>query len=100
MPRPSLLVASALGLVFVLLTGCGSSNVDTGKIERELRKHFAQAAKIDPGSLKVDCPPDEEAKAGRTFTCTVNDDGRRRTVLIRLDAGGDYTATLQSSTTP
>jgi len=86
--------------ILAVLAGCGSTNVDTGKIERQLQTHIVQESGLPPGQVKVDCPAEETAKAGRTFTCTLRYGGARRTVLIRLNSDDTYSATIQTGTTP
>jgi hypothetical protein len=83
-----------------LLGGCGSTNVDTGKVERQLRANIARQAGLQPGEVTVDCPSDEKAQPGRTFTCTLHSSGTRRTVVIRLEPGDTYSATIETKTTP
>jgi hypothetical protein len=97
--RGGLALAAGAGVVAVL-AGCGSENVDTGKIERELRANIAQRAGVQPRKVTVDCPPDETAKTGRTFTCTLRYARTRRTVVIRLEPGDTYSATIQTKTAP
>jgi hypothetical protein len=57
-------LATALGV----LVACSPTTVDTAAVERNVRDT------IDgPGSVKVaavDCPQDQEATVGKTFTCT------------------------------
>lgn len=61
---------AGLGLVLSagLLAACAPTTVDVEEVERSVRDS------IDgPGSVKVDtvdCPEDQEAKVGKTFTCT------------------------------
>jgi hypothetical protein len=62
---------AALGFVMassVLVAACGATTVDVDAVEKSVRES------IDgPGSVKVDmvdCPDDQEAKVGKTFTCT------------------------------
>jgi hypothetical protein len=51
-----------------LLAACGATTVDTASVE----KNVASTIK-GPGSVKVDsvdCPENQEAKVGKTFTCS------------------------------
>lgn len=63
--------SASLGLAVasgVLLAACGATIVDVAAVEKNVRDT------IDgPGSVKVasvDCPKDEAAEVGKTFTCT------------------------------
>jgi hypothetical protein len=98
-PRGALALAGGV-VVVAVLAGCGSENVDTGKVERQLRVNIAQKAGLKPGQVTVDCPPDEKAQAGRTFDCTLHYSGTRRTVVIRLEPGDTYSATIETKTAP
>ena len=65
-------ISRGAGLVLVvasgLLAACGPATVDVDAVEKSVRDS------IDgPGSVKVDkvdCPDDQEATVGKTFTCT------------------------------
>jgi hypothetical protein len=93
-----LLIPGAAALL--LLAGCGTTNVDTGKIERQLQSRVAAEANVDAGDVKADCPSDEKAEAGRSFTCTLTWEKHRRTVVIRLEADDTYSATIRTQATP
>ena len=60
--------AAGLFVAMGVLVACAPTTVDTAAVEKNVRDT------IDgPGSVKVDtvdCPQDEEATVGKTFTCT------------------------------
>ena len=60
--------AAGLAVALGVLVACAPTTVDTVAVEKNVRDT------IDgPGSVKVDtvdCPQDEEATVGKTFTCT------------------------------
>jgi hypothetical protein len=52
----------------VLAAGCGATTVDGASMEKNIKSTIN-----GPGSVKVatvDCPKDQVAKAGKTFTCS------------------------------
>jgi len=52
----------------VLTAGCGATTVDGASMEKNIKSTIN-----GPGSVKVatvDCPKDQVAKAGKTFTCS------------------------------
>ena len=76
---------ASLGLVMAagLLTACAPNTVDAAAVEKNVRDS------IDgPGSVKVDtvdCPQDQEAKVGTTFTCTYDlTDGSSGEILVSV----------------
>ena len=60
--------AACLAVALGVLAACAPTTVDTAAVEKNVRDT------IDgPGSVKVatvDCPQDQEATVGKTFTCT------------------------------
>ena len=64
----NLMRAAGLAMALGVLAACAPTTVDTAAVEKNVRDT------IDgPGSVKVDtvdCPQDQEAKVGTTFTCT------------------------------
>ena len=60
--------AAGLAVALGVLAACAPTTVDTAAVEKNVRDT------IDgPGSVKVDtvdCPQDQEATVGKTFTCT------------------------------
>ena len=94
--RP-LMLAAAGGLVLIA-GGCGTTNLDTREMERQLARHFAPQAGVDVRQVQVTCPSDQELKTGRTFDCTIEIDHRKRTVVITLEKDGAYSAV--PTTTP
>lgn len=81
--------ALTLGLLALLLVGCGGSSevLNTNKLENGIRHQYDKQGV----SVKVTCPSDVEIEAGRTFHCLVNDDNSsdtvRMTVTIENDDG-------------
>jgi Domain of unknown function (DUF4333) len=61
---------AALGLAVasnLLLAACGATTVDTASVEKNVKSTIS-----GPGSVKVDtvdCPENQVAKVGKTFTC-------------------------------
>jgi len=83
----------------VLLAGCGATTVDVAAVEKNVRDT------IDgPGSVKVDtvdCPEDQEATVGKTFTCTYDlADGSSGEVTVSVadeDGTGRWDVTRPAS---
>jgi hypothetical protein len=76
----------------LLLAGCGTSNVDTASMERQLEQHAERDFGLDPGDVTAECPRQEEAKVGNRFTCTLRYRGQERAFVVTLQEGGRYTA--------
>jgi hypothetical protein len=88
LPRIALAAAAVSA---VLVGGCGTSNVDTASMERQLEQRIARASQLKPGDVKAECPRQEEAKVGNSFTCTLRYRGDERTFVITLEEGDRYT---------
>jgi len=93
---------AAVGLAVassILVTGCGASIVDTASVEKNVR------STIDgPGSVKVDtvdCPKDEVAEVGKTFTCSYDlTDGSSGEITVTVrdeDGAGRWEVTRPAS---
>jgi hypothetical protein len=84
--RPLALLAGPVA-VAALLTGCGTTTLDTSSIEQEIRSSLTRQS---GGAWTVDCPDDVTPEAGGRFTCTVSgDDGVTFEVLaIQSDDQG------------
>ena len=73
----------------VLLASCGTTPVKTAPVEADVK-----ATINGPGSVKVksvDCPDDEVAEVGATFTCpyTLTDGSSGEiTITVKTDEGG------------
>jgi hypothetical protein len=66
----------------VLLAGCGSTEIDSGRAEDFVKGAFS----TPPRSVK--CPDGVEAKAGGTLTCrAVDARGRRYLVVLHMVDG-------------
>lgn len=89
MTRPTAIVVGVVGL---LVAGCGTSNVDTASMERQLEQRVTRDFRLGRGDVKAECPREEEAKVGNTFDCTLRYRGDERTFVITLEEGGRYTA--------
>jgi hypothetical protein len=75
--------AAGLTVALGILVACSPTTVDTAAVEKNVRDT------IDgPGSVKVDtvdCPQDEEATVGKTFTCTYDlTDGSTGEILVSV----------------
>ena len=60
--------AAGLSVALGVLVACAPTTVDTAAVEKNVRDTIDS-----PGSVKVatvDCPQDQEATVGKTFTCT------------------------------
>jgi len=97
MTRAPLLLGAG---VLVVLVGCGTSNVDTAGMERQLEQRITRDLQLEPGTVKAECPREEEARAGNTFTCTLRYQGDELVLDITLQEGGRYQATPRTATTP
>jgi hypothetical protein len=94
--RPGLGLALASSL---LVAACGATPVDVAAVEQNVRDT------IDgPGSVKVaavDCPEDQEATVGKTFTCTYDlTDGSSGEVTVSVadeDGTGRWDVTRPAS---
>jgi uncharacterized protein DUF4333 len=66
----------------LLVAGCGTTEIDSGRAQEFVKSAFGTA----PRSVK--CPSGVEAKAGRTLTCrVVAADGRRYDVVLHIVDG-------------
>ena len=71
MVRGRLAAGAGLAAAVVLAAGCGGQNVlDTDEVSGQIAAQIERQTGADVES--VSCPTDIEAKAGSTFTCTVN----------------------------
>jgi hypothetical protein len=69
--RALLLLALAAGVLAA--GGCGNTTIDQGDAEDLVKNSVGQVE--NAGAVKtVDCPSDQEAKKGATFTCDVTTD--------------------------
>ena len=79
--RPWVLSAAAL----VVLAGCGGpTTVDTASIEKDI------ASAVGGGPVRVECPQDPVAKAGKKYACTftLDDDSEGEvTITVRSEDG-------------
>jgi len=94
------LLLGVVGLLAPALAGCGTSNVDTAGMERQLQQRITRELELEPGEVKAECPREAEAKAGNTFTCTLRYDDDELVLDITLQEGGRYQATPRTATTP
>jgi hypothetical protein len=73
---------SALAPFALLVAGCGTTEIDSGRAQDFVKGTFG----APPRSVK--CPSGVEAKPGRTFTChAVAADGRRYDVVLHIVDG-------------
>jgi hypothetical protein len=76
-----LTTALGLGVAVVLAAGCGQNVLDANEVSGEIAAQIERLTGADVAS--VSCPTDVEAKAGATFTCTVNGaDGTSLTIDV------------------
>lgn len=75
-PRSSvLLCALALG-------ACGTTKIDTGKVEKKVTEIVASATQIQ--GLDVSCPSGLKAQKGKTFVCQAKaKDGTRQAINVK-----------------
>jgi hypothetical protein len=68
------------------LTGCGDTEVDSGKAERLVRDNLT-----GPPPESVECPDGVDAEPGATFECQVRlPDGRGATVTVHVEDDDGY----------
>jgi hypothetical protein len=97
MRSTSLLIAGA-GVIALLLAGCGTTTVDTKKLEDDLASQLAPQAGVDAADLKIDCPSDQDAEKGTKFNCEMTYKNQKRTIVVTLTAEDHYQATVASTT--
>jgi hypothetical protein len=68
--------AAALAALGLTLSACGSTTIDSGKVEQLIRDNLA-GAKPD----KIACPDDVEADKGSTFECKLEYPGRAPAIV-------------------
>ncbi len=83
------LLLSSLAVTFLVLAGCGETEIDADKAEAFISKTVQEqvGARVE----SVDCPSGLKAEKGATFECTVTgDDGSSgETVVTEKDAEGN-----------
>jgi hypothetical protein len=75
----------AVAALAIAAAAC-SKTLDTDGLEGELKSQIE--AQTDSTITSVECPPDVEAKAGETFTCTA-EEGSGTTFTIRVTQRDD-----------
>jgi NAD(P)H-hydrate repair Nnr-like enzyme with NAD(P)H-hydrate epimerase domain len=74
---------AALVLAVLLVAGCGGVELDTSKIQDQLKAYVGNLEKTKVSS--VDCPSGIEVKAGNTFECAVSlDNGKKGTITVKI----------------
>ncbi|MCB0866257.1 MAG: DUF4333 domain-containing protein [Solirubrobacterales bacterium] len=82
-------VAAVTGLVAVLaFAGC-SKTVDSGDLEGQLAEQLAPQLGTTKDQASVDCPDDEKAEKGNTFTCTFTDDKSGQSIDVEVTMTND-----------
>jgi phosphoenolpyruvate synthase/pyruvate phosphate dikinase len=93
--RLLLAIPSAAALILGF-AACG--NVDTGKIESEIKKQVEEQAKGQVQVKSVKCPDDVKAKKGDKFTCTITAENgaTAKALVVQQDDNGNvrFTANL------
>jgi hypothetical protein len=80
--RRTLAPIAVLPIALLALAGCSSSNLDTGKAEKEIQRGIQQQTGVKVKS--VTCPDGVEAKKGDTFNCVVRAvNGQKAIVRVR-----------------
>lgn len=89
------MVATIAGLVAIFaLAGC-SKTVDSDDLESQLTEQLAPQLGTTEDQASVDCPDDEKAEKGNTFTCTFSDDKSGQSIDVEVtltDDDGTFTA--------
>jgi hypothetical protein len=96
--RSTSLLITAAGTAALLLAGCGTSTVDTKKLEGDLASQLAPQAGVSADDLKVECPDDQEAKKGTKFECEMTYKKQKRTIVVTLTSEDHYQATVAATT--
>ena len=73
--------AAAVACVALLGTGCGDKNLNTSKLENEIKTRLERQVGLRISS--VDCPGDVKVKKGDTFNCKLKTSaGQSATVRV------------------
>jgi len=74
---------AALILAAVLAAGCGGTELDTSKVQDQLKAYIENLEKTKVSA--VDCPSGVEVKAGNTLECSVSlSNGKKGTVTVKI----------------
>jgi hypothetical protein len=79
------LLTLAVGSAVLPLAACGTTTIDSGKVEQLVRDNVAA-----PKPARVDCPDGVKARKGEVFYCKLDYPGRKPatlTVHIESDDG-------------
>jgi Domain of unknown function (DUF4333) len=77
-----------LAVVALATAGCGTSKLDTSRLEKDIKTGIADRTGL--GIRSASCPDEVDAKKGATFSCAVvTEKGERATVEVtQEDAKG------------
>ena len=76
------LLTLAVGSAALPLVACGTTTIDSGKVEQLVRDNVAS-----PKPTRVDCPDGVEAKEGEVFYCKLEFPGRKpATLTVHIDS--------------
>ncbi len=80
-----LLAAAATGGAVLLLSACGTSTVDQGDLEDQVKSSLTES--VGQAPKDIDCPDELEAEEGATTTCvlTADDDS---TIDVEVEVSG------------
>jgi NAD(P)H-hydrate repair Nnr-like enzyme with NAD(P)H-hydrate epimerase domain len=89
--RRTLLAATAIAVLAVLLAGCGGTTVDPVKLEDTLQASLEKS--FHEKITSVDCPSGLAVTPGATFKCevTFSDDKRKAALMKIRDKEADIT---------
>ncbi len=66
-----------------------SKTVDSGDLEGQLAEQLAPQLGTTKDQASVDCPDDEKAEKGNTFTCTFTDDKSGQSIDVEVTMTND-----------
>jgi hypothetical protein len=94
----SLAVLATAAVSALALSACGTKTLDDKDLEGKLKTELSKEAGVDPATVKVACPGDQEVKKGRTFNCTLTAPNTKVKVLVTLtNDNGQFTATVPTN---
>jgi hypothetical protein len=75
-------LAAPLAAAALLVAGCGETVIDSAKVEAAIEQNLHRATGEKVSS--VECPSGVEVKAGATFECTVELEGKLEKATLKI----------------
>lgn len=82
-PARSSVVVALIGVVALIVSGCGETVIDDQKTEGALKASLERS--VHEKIKSVDCPADEKVEPGNSFTCAVDFlEGEEATATLKI----------------